>query len=154
MAPQDFAAQKPDEKPKASPSSSTIPPYTAGEKAWLKRHWGDEFHCLRAYELSIYKEEDRAEGRSIVRALMEADDESAVCSTNEGSEVNEYDREPGEDPIPHLADYHFSPDELIWIERNFGHSGHFMLCYGLKPYEDEDCAETVSVVKALMEDED
>lgn len=45
-------------------------PYTAAEKQWLKDAWVDEFHFLRAYGLSIYKEEDREEGRAIVRAFM------------------------------------------------------------------------------------
>ena len=45
------------------------------EKAWLKQHYGNEFHFLRAYWLSIYKEKDREEGRSILRALMQCDQE-------------------------------------------------------------------------------
>ncbi len=49
------------------------PQYTAEEKKWLKDNWGDEFHFLRAYALSIYKEEDRDEGRRIVRGFMEDD---------------------------------------------------------------------------------
>lgn len=47
--------------------------YTQEEKAWLKKNWGDEYHFLRAYGLSIYKDEDREEGRRIVRGLMIAD---------------------------------------------------------------------------------
>ena len=47
------------------------PPYTVAEKAWLKEHWKDEFHFLQAYQLSIYDEGDRAEGRAIVRAFMQ-----------------------------------------------------------------------------------
>ncbi|KAK0655096.1 hypothetical protein B0T16DRAFT_318492, partial [Cercophora newfieldiana] len=45
-------------------------PYTAEEKQWLNRHFGGEFKFLMAYGLSIYKEEDREEGRHIVRAMM------------------------------------------------------------------------------------
>ncbi len=56
---------------KGKPAEDT--PYTAEEKRWLKENWTDEFHFLMAYELSIYEEEDRAEGRSIVRAMMKAD---------------------------------------------------------------------------------
>ena len=50
-------------------------PHTPEEKAWLKENWKDEFHFLRAYQLSIYKEEDRREGRAIQGAMMEADRE-------------------------------------------------------------------------------
>ncbi|KAK4182170.1 hypothetical protein QBC35DRAFT_396505 [Podospora australis] len=49
------------------------PPYTSEERQWLQRHWGGEFKFLQAYGLSIYKEEDREEGRRIVRAFMEQD---------------------------------------------------------------------------------
>lgn len=47
---------------------------TCGSAPGLKEHWGDGFHFLRAYALSIYKEGDRAEGRAIVRAFMEDDE--------------------------------------------------------------------------------
>ncbi|KAL8294586.1 hypothetical protein RB597_007782 [Gaeumannomyces tritici] len=50
-------------------------PYTAEEKAWLKREWGSEFKLLRTYGLSIYKDEDREEGKVIARAMMEYDEE-------------------------------------------------------------------------------
>jgi hypothetical protein len=56
---------------------STIPPYTAEEKRWLKKHWRDEFHFLLAYNLSIYDEEDREQGRLIARAMIEADDDDS-----------------------------------------------------------------------------
>lgn len=49
------------------------PPLTGAEKDWLKQHWGGEFHFLRAYGLSIHKDEDREEGCAIVRAMMAHD---------------------------------------------------------------------------------
>ena len=49
------------------------PPLTSEEKAWLNEHWGGEFKFLAAYGLSIYKEEDREEGRRIVRGMMAQD---------------------------------------------------------------------------------
>lgn len=48
-------------------------PYTPAEKEWLEKHWGGEYKFLQSYLLSIYKEEDRAEGRAIVRAMMKHD---------------------------------------------------------------------------------
>ncbi|KAL8388806.1 hypothetical protein RB595_008944 [Gaeumannomyces hyphopodioides] len=56
----------------AAPSAS----YTKEEKDWLKRGWGGEFKFLAAYGLSIYKDEDRDEGRRIVRAMMEHDEDT------------------------------------------------------------------------------
>jgi hypothetical protein len=44
--------------------------YTTQEKDWLKKNYGNEFKFLQMYGLSIYKDEDRGEGRRIVRALM------------------------------------------------------------------------------------
>ncbi|KAL5366367.1 hypothetical protein BJX96DRAFT_31768 [Aspergillus floccosus] len=46
---------------------------TPAEKAWLKTHWGNEYRFLLSHGLSIYKNEDREEGRAILRALMSND---------------------------------------------------------------------------------
>lgn len=54
-----------------------VPPYTTEEKQWLKKNHQDEFHFLRMYCLSIYEEEERAEGRRIVRAFMEDEKEDS-----------------------------------------------------------------------------
>jgi hypothetical protein len=56
----------------ATPNNQ-VPPYTAAEKAWLKQHWDGEFKFLASYALIIYNEDDRAEGRLIVRAMMAAE---------------------------------------------------------------------------------
>ena len=53
-----------------SPGPNTNPPLTEVEKEWLKENFSNEFTFLRAYGLSIYKEEDREEGRRILRAFM------------------------------------------------------------------------------------
>ncbi len=47
------------------------PLYTAQERRWLREHFGGEYKFLRMYHRSIYKDEDREEGRSIARALMQ-----------------------------------------------------------------------------------
>ncbi|KAL6716765.1 hypothetical protein ACLMJK_006333 [Lecanora helva] len=54
-----------------SSSSSSVPPLTQSEKKWLKDSWGGEFKFLRDHGYSIYEEEDREEGRRLVRAFME-----------------------------------------------------------------------------------
>ncbi|KAL8349305.1 hypothetical protein RB601_001915 [Gaeumannomyces tritici] len=53
-----------------------LAPYTAEERAWLKREWGSEFEFLRTYGLSIYKDEDCEEGRVIARAMMNEDEDT------------------------------------------------------------------------------
>ncbi|KAK2804880.1 hypothetical protein FQN50_006385 [Emmonsiellopsis sp. PD_5] len=50
--------------------------YTEAEKRWLKTHYDGEFHFLQTQGLNIHKDEDREEGRSIVRAMMEKDSET------------------------------------------------------------------------------
>ena len=52
-----------------TPSDSS-PPLTKDEKDWLKKHYRGEFHFLLQHGLSIYKEEDREEGREFHRQLM------------------------------------------------------------------------------------
>lgn len=49
-------------------------PLTHDEKQWLNQHWGGEFRFLRAYRLNIHKEDDRVEGRAILRAFMSQDE--------------------------------------------------------------------------------
>ncbi|KAI9692669.1 MAG: hypothetical protein M1820_009463 [Bogoriella megaspora] len=62
-----------------------LPPLTSEERQWLKRYYGSEFHFLASYGLSIYKDEAREEGRTILKALMSADDEE-VEDGNEGNQ--------------------------------------------------------------------
>ena len=133
------------EKPSAQ---SSTPPckerYTPEEKAWLKENWEDEYHLLRAYGLSIHNEEDRDEGKRIVQAMIATDQDEPDSEDEDDEEDDEGD------PILHLADHFFTACELAWIEGNFGSSGHFLLCYGLKPYNDDDCEEGQRIVSALM----
>ncbi|KAL9109157.1 MAG: hypothetical protein Q9227_006082 [Pyrenula ochraceoflavens] len=48
--------------------------YTPEEKAWLKKHYNGEFHFLQSFGLKIYEDEDREEGRRILRGLMQHDE--------------------------------------------------------------------------------
>jgi len=134
-------------KDKTGPSNLTsrptdavdrITPYTVDEKVYLKEHWRSEYHFLLEHSLNIYKEEDRAEGRTILRAYMDED------TFNDISEDDELDL------LGHQADHNFSPAQLHWIERYYGNSEKFMLCYGLKFYNDDDIEEAKAIVNAVM----
>jgi hypothetical protein len=119
-------------------------PLTPPEKAWLKKHFESELKFLQLYGLSVYKEEDREEGRTILRTIM-ANDEDGASNNNECDDF---------DPETHFADHHFSPAELDWINSSYGNSRDFMLCFGLKFYNDEDCDEARAIARAMMvEDE-
>lgn len=45
-------------------------PLTPAEMVWLKKHFESEYHFLRMHGLSIYNENERGKGRSILRILM------------------------------------------------------------------------------------
>ncbi|KAG7408506.1 hypothetical protein Forpe1208_v011969 [Fusarium oxysporum f. sp. rapae] len=55
-------------------------PLRANENAWVKKHYGDEFKFLQAHGLSIFKEEDRAEGRIMVRTMISCDNEETSAT--------------------------------------------------------------------------
>ncbi|KAL7940950.1 hypothetical protein V8C42DRAFT_361491 [Trichoderma barbatum] len=127
-------------------------PYTAEEKAWLTKHYEGEYKFLMAHGLSIYDEEERAEGRAIMRALAgtdDNDDEDGEQDDGESMEEEEEEEEE-EDDNHHLADYHFSEDELAWIKKHYRDSATFMFTYGLKFYDDEDCADAKKLVQSFM----
>ncbi|KAL8938401.1 MAG: hypothetical protein Q9216_003918 [Gyalolechia sp. 2 TL-2023] len=118
------------------------------EKKWLKDNYGSEFKFLRDYGLSIYKDEDRNEGRQILRAQMEEESE------DDNDSLDSFQRDLEMDPSSHFADHYFSEDELDWIKASFGHSANFLLSYGLKFYDDEDCQEGKRIIRALMDNSD
>ena len=132
-----------------SQTPAANPPITQAENKWRTDNHKDEFHFLRNHGLSIYKDDDREEGRLIMRALMEqdeGDDEEA------GDSDNSFLRELEEDPMSHVADYHFSVEQLDWIKKHYKHSGNFLQSYGLKPFDDEDCQEGKKIVQAMIDD--
>ncbi|TAQ88588.1 hypothetical protein B7494_g3097 [Chlorociboria aeruginascens] len=152
-------------------------PYSTEEKTWLKKNWDGEYKFLRSHGLSIYKEEDRIHGRAIVRSWMAQDDAepkgngSPVQNASMGGrDHNDEDKDEDEDhseddterflqeleddPMSHLADYNFSAPELKWIQKHYQYSSRFMLTYGLKPYDQEDCDEAQAIVRAMMKRSD
>ena len=148
-----------------------LPPLTPEEKAWLKTNFRSEYHFLLMYHLSIYKDEDRAEGRSILKALMAKDEPEsdsddgrpAISKDDDDDGVDEEDENSSssstnsflhgfkDSSTSHLADRYFNEKELKWIEIFYWHSGNFMLSCGLKPWCDQDCKIAQSMVRRMME---
>ncbi len=142
---------------------SRVPPYTNHETQWLKKNHLDEFHFLRMYGYSIYDEEQRAEGRLLVRAFM--DDENEGHS--QGKQLNGHDnngdedtddaskfrRELDENPESHFTDHYFNAEELQFIKRHYGYSSNFLSSYGLKIYNHGDCKEGKAILRQLMHDD-
>ncbi|KAK1760013.1 hypothetical protein QBC47DRAFT_410694 [Echria macrotheca] len=48
-------------------------PLTDEERAYMKKKWGGEYNFLRIHGWSIYKEEDREEGRNLIRTYIKND---------------------------------------------------------------------------------
>lgn len=134
----------------AAPKPRTVvDEYSSQEKDWLKENFRSEFYFLRMYGLSIYDEEDRKEGRSIVRAFMKADEEAQEQEKND-ADRNAILEDAENDSDSHYADHYFNEDQLDYIEFHYRHSGNFMMCYGLEPWDEEDCREAIDIVEELM----
>ncbi|KAH7114157.1 hypothetical protein B0J13DRAFT_681628 [Dactylonectria estremocensis] len=109
------------EKWEASRAGQDLQP--AEEMQWLKKHWGSEFRFLASDGLNINKEEDREEGRSILRAILAGSEDSD--DSDDSDICRDY---PNDDrPEGQLADY-----------------------FGLKFYKTEDCEEAKSIVSSMM----
>jgi hypothetical protein len=157
-----------------------LQPYTDAEKTWIKRHYKGEYHFLRQHGLSIYKDEDRDEGKELARSLMADDPRNANVNLGDNirnednygndntlneSDDNDSDDDDGDsdtnsflndietDLTSHVADYHFSVEQLDWIKSHYKHSGNFLRSYGLKPLDDQDCDEGKSILQAIMSDD-
>ncbi|KAK3643038.1 hypothetical protein LTR56_010412 [Elasticomyces elasticus] len=124
------------------------------EKKWLKEHYGGEFKFLQVHGLKMHNDEDREEGRSIMRAFMSNDgSDDDDKDSEEEDEEDSFLRELEEDPMSHVGDYHFTSVQLDWIEKHYRHSGEFLISYGLKPYKDEDCEDGAAIVQSFMEED-
>ena len=80
----------------------------------------------------------------------------------EGEDGDDYDQDDSNDflneleadPMSHVADYKFSHEQLEWIKGHFRHSGNFLLSYGLKPFDDDDCSEGRTILEMMMKEDD
>ncbi len=147
---------------------------TRDEKLWLNDHYGTESCFLQAHGYDIDDEQARADSRKVLRAIIEDDKKGwaelglrlGQSGRNEDSndenededdddnDVSSFTRELEHNPESHVADYHFSHTQLDWIKKNFTHSLNFLLAYGLKFYDDQDCKAGVRIASQLMEDDD
>ena len=79
--------------------------YTTEEKKWLEDNWRGEFHFIREFDLNIYNEEDREEGRLIARSLIE---EAGTASRDD-------DEEEQEEEDDFLADLEADPVSHVYL---------------------------------------
>ncbi|KAF7552746.1 hypothetical protein G7046_g7314 [Stylonectria norvegica] len=64
------------------------PPLTREEKTYMNTNMNGEYHMLASHLLSIYKEEDRHEGRAIVRAYVAMEANEADDTANNASKAS------------------------------------------------------------------
>ena len=104
--------------------------------------------------LSIYKDEDREKGRSILRAMMDQDDlrngDSSSDEDDDAGSVCSVDAPPGQA----LADSYFDEEELKFVNKHYGGSINFMFSFGLKFYNPEDGDEAQAIARAFMTDDE
>ena len=147
---------------------------TRGEKSWLNDHYGTESCFLEYHGYDIHDKQGLADSRKILRAIIEDDkkgwaelgsrlghrgpnEDSGDENEDEDDDDNDassFIRELEDHPESHAADYHFSNAQLDWIKKHYDYSSNFLLSYGLKFYDDEDCKEGVRIVSQLIEDGD
>ncbi|RMZ90157.1 hypothetical protein DV736_g2624, partial [Chaetothyriales sp. CBS 134916] len=135
------------------------PPYTADEKQWITTYYGNEYRFLLVHGLSIYKDEDREEGREIVRALMLKDgpwaksypEGSALGKKNDNSDHASEDSD--EDYEESMADHLFDEKSLRMIKTYYGTSMNFMHSFGLRIYELDDWNEAQAIANEMMKDD-
>jgi hypothetical protein len=148
-----------------------VGPLTSEEKQWLKNHWGNEFKFLMSHDLNINKDEDREEGRSILRAIMAGsdDDDSDVglgysndddsddsdvglgYSNDDDSDDSDVGLGYSNDDHPGvLAEPYFDADKLKFIKKHYSDPPTFMITFGLKFYKADDCEEARSIIGSLM----
>ncbi|KAH6872379.1 hypothetical protein BKA58DRAFT_455942 [Alternaria rosae] len=113
------------------------------------KNYGSEYHFLIQHGLKIHNEEDREEGRAILRAIMREDEMSEL----EGSEDEEDDFDESQFES-HQADYNFTERQLDWIEKHYRNSEQFMICFGLKFYDDKDLEEAKAIMEAMIDGDD
>ncbi|RFU80071.1 hypothetical protein TARUN_2189 [Trichoderma arundinaceum] len=119
------------------------------ELDWIEEHWGSIEAFMICHGLKFYKDEDCEEARAILRAVMVDDDDDDDDNDNADDNDGDDDFENW-NPDNHLADHHFSAKELGWIKKNYQDSATFMFTFGLKFYDDEDCAEAKNLVLSFL----
>lgn len=163
-----------DDHPASVLEQSADVPYSVDEDSWLKDHYGDESCFLQAHGYAIHDDQGRTDSRKILRAIIEddkkgwaelglrlghrgLDEDSTEANDDEDDDdddTSSFVRELEDHPESHFADYHFSNAQLDWIKNNYGCSSNFLLSYGLKFYDDDDCNMGVRLASQLMEDDD
>jgi hypothetical protein len=113
------------------------PPYTDDEKVYLKKNWRSEYHFLLKHGLSIYKEEDRAEGRSILRAFRDKDS-SKEKSGYHGLKLEDYQ-----------ADKNLSFCQLECIEQCYRNRENFLSSNEVESYDSDELKEAMVIADAI-----
>lgn len=108
-----------------------------------------------SYGLSIYDEEDREEGRAIMRAMIspdEDDDEEEEDKEKQKDEEKEEEDEEGK--FAHFADHHFDNKERAWVKKHYQNCAAFMTLNGLRWWNDDHRVDAKRLIKSFMSDDE
>lgn len=72
-----------------------------------------------------------------------------LLKAKKGMRLNSFMRELGGE-LAHAADSFFANNRPAWIPEHFRHSGDLLVAYGLRPYNEAQDHEGVTVARALM----
>ncbi|KXJ93649.1 hypothetical protein Micbo1qcDRAFT_201617 [Microdochium bolleyi] len=161
-------AARSEYKPQGGEAASREEWFTPAEKEWLKVNYGGEFRFLRNHGLSIHEEEDRKDGKTVLKALMCRDELEVPTHVSDAAKTllhsrlvglgmpSDDDYSGGGNATPHVsaANPAFNDKQLEWIRAVHGGVGAFMLSYGLKLYREEDVVVARDIANALMDDSD
>jgi hypothetical protein len=134
-------------------------PYTTKEKKWLEDHYRGEFHFLQTHGLSIYKEEDRNEGRAIVRVTMSRKDDVPNQSTRQLGLSGRMDKDR-ERALAAVRKHRIDVDapltrvERRWLKVRYGGETNLLDVYDLSKNKPEDRKESRAFVRGIMAGED
>ena len=120
-------------------------PYTTTEQEWINTHWHSESLFLDIYGLDDRKENDREEGRRILRALLEQ--EKKMIEYNEKcAEVQDFF-----DTVPYYD------HEREWLRTQWGGEVEFLRAHNLdwnKPGDEYRGRRLVRMLLRLEEEEE
>jgi hypothetical protein len=94
-------------------------PYTTTEREWLDAHWYNESLFLDSYGLDACKENDREEGRRILRALL-VQEKKRIEDNEKIAEVQEFF-----DTVPYYD------HEREWLRTQWGGEVEFLRAHNL-----------------------
>lgn len=118
--------------------------FTSDELEWIEKYYVNSKNFMMCFGLKFYNDDDCQEAKAIVRSFLS--DPHQHKDEDESMDVDD----DGDEGIAGPADHHFTSAELRAIKGDYGSVEMFMLSYGLKYYNEEDCREAKAIARVLV----